>query len=291
MNNINLELNASLTLGEGPCYDNKNNTLYFVDILEKELHSLNILNKKHEIFKFKEKISSVGLRQNGELIITLEDGIYFFSIEKNVLSLLDKYERNIITNRFNDGKCDPLGRYWAGTMNENELENKGSLYVLDDKLKLKKEISRVSISNGLAWDVEREKMYYIDTPTKKIAVYNFNMRTGEISDLLEVIKIPDKYGLPDGMTIDEEGMLWIAMWGGNGIVKCNPFTKKIVDYIYIPAKNVTACTFGGESLDTLYITTARDGLSEELIKKYPLSGGLFSFKPGVKGIPSYRFTN
>lgn len=145
----------------------------------------------------------------------------------------------------------------------------------------KKMIDDVTISNGIVWSQDKTRMYYIDTPTQKVMAYDYDNETGKISNPEVAVNIPDGLGYPDGSTMDSEGMLWIAMWGGQAVTRWNPETGKLLERITIPALNVTSCAFGGRNLETLFITTARAGMSEEQISRFPESGGLFKIKPGV----------
>jgi sugar lactone lactonase YvrE len=132
-------------------------------------------------------------------------------------------------------------------------------------------------------------MYYIDTPTRAVTAYDFNSQTGDISNPSTVIEIPKELGAPDGMTIDSEGMLWVALWGGFGVVRIDPESGSILSKVDVPAPQVTSCTFGGDSLDTLYITTARVGMHEDKLAEFPSSGNIFAVNPGVNGLPVTPF--
>lgn len=184
--------------------------------------------------------------------------------------------------RFNDGKCDPAGRLWIGTMEKTAKEGAAKLYMFDNDSLYVKE-SNVTISNGIVWDSDKKLMYYIDTPTQQVVAYNYDPETGGISNKRVVVEVPKEMGSPDGMSIDTEGKLWIAHWGGSGVYRWNPETGDLMEKIDVPAPNVTSCAFGGPNLTTLYITTAREGLTEEQLEKYPLSGSLFVTETGIKG--------
>jgi sugar lactone lactonase YvrE len=192
--------------------------------------------------------------------------------------------------RFNDGKCDPEGRFWVGTMHKEIKENAGKLYMLrKDSLIVKQ--TDVTISNGIVWDTDINVMYYIDTPTQSVYAYDYTPETGEIENHRVVIEIPDETGSPDGMAIDAEGKLWIAHWGGYGVYRWDPETGDLLDEIKVPAPNVTSCAFGGDNLKTLYITTASEGLSEAQKQEYPLSGSLFVVETDTKGTESSIFNH
>jgi len=189
-------------------------------------------------------------------------------------------------NRFNDGKIDPNGRYWVGTMAENCSGTEGSLICFRNDKTWTLERQNIGISNGLAWSSDRKTMYYIDSPTKKVVAFDFDESNGKISNERVAVEIEGD-GIPDGMTIDSEDHIWVAIWGGQKVVRYNPATGKEDRHIKIPqAKNITSCCFGGPNLTTLYITTSKLDTDKN---KFPLAGGLFSIDIGVKGTVMNRF--
>jgi sugar lactone lactonase YvrE len=174
-------------------------------------------------------------------------------------------------------------------MSQSVKKGEGSLYCLHTDLTVEKKVSDLTISNGLAWSPDHRFMYLIDSPTGKVTCYTYDLATGTIADPKTVITFPEGVGGPDGMTIDDEGMLWIAHWGGSRVSRWNPNTGEQLDEIRVPVKNVTSCTFGGKNLDELYITTAREDTSEEELAQYPHAGGLFKIKTNYKGGKTYSF--
>jgi sugar lactone lactonase YvrE len=198
-------------------------------------------------------------------------------------------EEDLDTNRFNDGKVDPNGRFWAGTMDKAEKTASGSLYCLFPDLSVKKRETSITVSNGLTWSIDKRTMYYIDSPTQKVFAYDYDDSTGEISNKRVVFSINDN-SFPDGMTVDEEGMLWVALWDGSSVIRFDPTNGSLLQRIAFPTSRVTSCCWGGEDLDTLYVTTARVGLAAEQLRKEPTAGGLFAVKHlGVKGTPTFEF--
>lgn len=289
MRETELVLDAKATLGEGPCWDAEKQLLYWVDIKEKKVNIFNPASGENREIQLDQNIGTIVPRNAEEVAVALEDGLYLLNLETEKLTLIKELESDIPSNRFNDGKCDPAGRFWAGTMDKQGAGAEGALYCLDTDQQVEKKLDQLGISNGLAWSPDNRFMYFIDTPTKKISRFDFDLGTGAIENRTEVISFPEGDGAPDGMTIDGEGMLWIAHYGGGKVSRWNPHTGKKLSEIKVPAKNVTCCTFGGEDLKDLYITTARDGLNEEQQKEYPLSGGLFRVKTDVKGSPAYSY--
>jgi sugar lactone lactonase YvrE len=189
--------------------------------------------------------------------------------------------------RFNEGKCDTSGRFWAGTMAYDETPGAGALYRLDPDGRASLMLIGVTISNGLAWSLDGRTMYYIDSPTRRIDAFSFTPETGEISDRRPVITIPGELGVPDGMTIDAEGGLWVALWGGAAVHRY--LDGRLAEVIRLPVSQPTSCAFGGSDLDELYVTSAREGLSFEQREAQQLAGAVFRVRPGVRGLPAAVF--
>ncbi|MFG6494933.1 SMP-30/gluconolactonase/LRE family protein [Fictibacillus sp. UD] len=280
---------AKAILGEGPCWDSDHGVLYWVNILDKKVNVYDPRIHKNREIRLDQMVGTVAPRQYGGLVVALQKGFYFLDLETEELTPIVDPESHLPENRFNDGKCDPFGRFWAGTMSLSEEKEAGSLYCLSTELEVEKKQDNLTISNGLAWSPDQTFMYLIDTPTKKVTRFDYDLQTGHIENPTEVIAFPEGVGAPDGMTIDEDGMLWIAHWGGAQISRWNPATAEQLLSIPIPSLNVTSCTFGGENLDELYVTTARKNTSAENLDRFPEAGGVFKIKPGVKGMPAYRF--
>jgi len=192
------------------------------------------------------------------------------------------------SNRLNDGKCDPAGHFLAGSMDMNETDPNGAFYSFDGK-QITRLLDGITISNGLAWSPDHKIFYYIDTPTREVNAFDYDVATGQIANPRVAIHIPESLGWPDGMTSDTDGNLWIAMWAGAQITKWNPNTGKLLEQIPLPAFQTSSCVFGGEDMNELYVTSARKGMSEENLKKYPLSGGLFKVETKVTGMPTFEF--
>lgn len=285
---VQLVVDAKATLGEGPTWDHRTQQLYWVDIVEKKIHIYDPKKNETSQIPVDHQIGAVVVRESGGFIAATENGFYAIN-EQGEQTLIVDPEKDLPHNRFNDGKCDPVGRFWAGTMHFDEDKPTGSLYVLDRDLTVRKMLTGITISNGLAWTSDQKTMYYIDSPTKQVAAFDFDLETGELTNKRIVVTIPDGEGIPDGMTIDADGNLWVAQWGGYKVSKWNPHTGEKLGEIKVPAKQVTSCVFGGENLDELYITSARRGLDEKELEAYPHSGGLFRVKTDVKGTESVFF--
>ena len=283
---IEVVLDAKMELGEGPCWDWRNNMLYCVDIEGKKIHMYNPSLNKQKVIKLDRQISAIvpSAKQDTKFVVTLENGFHIIDIEKNELEYIADPEKEIIDNRFNDGKCDAYGRFWGGTMSVNNKPQHAALYCLDVNGEITKKVNDLTISNGIAWSGDNEFLYLIDTPAEKVIRFEYDLKTAQLGNAKDIIDFSEEPGFPDGMTIDREGMLWIAHFGGGRVSRWNPDNGEKIDEILIPAPNVTSCTFGGRYLDELYITTARSGLDVEQLEQYPLSGGLFKVKLNIKGL-------
>ena len=277
-----LVLDTKMTLGEGPVWNHIDQRFYCVDIHEKKIYSLDPATEAINIYTLPEKIGVAVPATDGKLIVGLQNGMAIFNPEDTSLEYVSHVEKEVADNRFNDGKCDAMGRFWAGTMHEQELISKGGLYSFDGR-SVKKHLSHIGVSNGLDWSADNKTFFYIDSLSLEVKAFDFDLETGSLSNQKVVINVDVSQGYPDGMTIDNNGHLWIAHWDGGCIRQWDPGTGEVLQRIDIPAPRVTSCVFGGKNFDTLYVTTARIGLSEKQLKAFPLSGGIFKIIPGVSG--------
>jgi sugar lactone lactonase YvrE len=284
-----LILDAKAELGEGPAWEAHSGCLYWVDIHAGHLHIFNPQNKIDRRIEVGEFVGCAVPRRSGGVVLGLRSGFATLDLSTEKLTRLVNPEPHLPGNRFNDGKCDPVGRFLAGTLNNTEVEACGSLYSLAPDGEVKTLITGTLISNGLTWSPDQHTFYYIDTPTQIVMAYDYDLATGEIVNPHRVISVPPGLGLPDGMTSDMEGMLWVAIWGGAMLTRWDPTTGKLLAEIPFPALNVSSCTFGGPDLTDIYVTTARELMSPEELVKYPLSGGLFRIRTDIRGMPTFEF--
>ncbi len=274
------------TLGEGAFWDHKEKLLLWIDINGKKFNSFDPGLNKHIQIDLPKIPGTIVPESKNTAVIALEDGLYRINRNTGDLSFISKPDSLKSNERFNDGKCDPNGRLWVGTMKMQGNTGNSHLYKYEKETGFEIMRDSVRISNGIIWSLTGDKMYYIDTPTSKVVSFDFDKETGNISNEQTVVIVPDSLGHPDGMTIDEEGMLWIALWGGHGIGRFDPATGKLIGKIYVPVKNVTSCAFGGNNLDTLFITTAKWNMENYPEDQKAMAGALFYVVPGVKGIKS-----
>lgn len=288
---LNLETvtNHKCVLGEGPVWDAGAQTILWIDITEKLIHQYNTIKQELTSFNVAEMIGCIAPREKGGLVAALKNGFAFIDLKENKVQHIINPE-HIPSNRFNDGKCDAAGRFWAGTMALSEEQNKGNLYVMETDLSVKKELENVNISNGIAWSSDNRIMYYINTPTNYVFAFDYNINDGTISNQRVALDLTHENGYADGMTIDAEGMLWIAFFSGWRVARYDPVTGKCLTQIELPVANVSCCTFGGSQLTDLYITTSSKDMREEDLLKQPLAGSLFVVKDcGYKGLPAQKF--
>jgi len=237
----------------------------------------------NKLYLLDQMVGSIVLRRSGGAVIALHRGLAFFSFETGHYVVIE-YPVNDDSVRFNDGKCDPQGRFWAGTLELVEKQPRGKLFMLDTDHKVHLKLENVTVSNGICWTADAKTMYYIDSPTRKIDAFDFDPSTGNISNRRTVITFGDDDGFPDGMAIDAQGNLWVGMWEGRKITCVSPHTGKVIRAIPMPVARVTAVAFGGSDLSDLYVTSAaRGGLPAP-------AGALFRVTGlGVKGVETFEY--
>ncbi len=283
-------LEAQAELGEGPLWDDREEELLFVDIQGFAVHRFQPATGVHRSFDVGRSIGAVVLREDGGLVLAARDAFFLASRDGGHMHRFGDFHVADERVRFNDGKVDPSGRFVVGTMHWEGLEACGSLYMLEGDGSVKKVVENVTISNGLAWSRDGTTMYYIDTPTHGIDAFDVDPESGVVSGRRRIVEIPEiPEGSPDGMAIDDEGMLWVAIWGGSRVDRVDPATGEIIGVVRVPARQVTSVAFGGPALDRLFITTAWAGLDESVRAAEPHAGDVFTVEPGVTGPPPHRF--
>jgi sugar lactone lactonase YvrE len=292
--NLEILSDKKAILGECPVWDSEKELLYWVDVIGKKIFTINIENSIQQAIDLDIFPGCIVLTKNREFIIASENGIFIFSNDNLILKKLCDPEKDLISNRFNDGKCDALGRFWVGTTSNYEEDKVGSLYCFEKSMRYRKVLGGIIVSNGIAWSNDNKTIYYNDSPTRIVRAYDYDIKDGSISNERTVITFSDKEGFPDGMTIDIEDKLWIAHWGGYKVGRWDPISGKMIDKIDIPVKRVSSLTFGGYELDELFITTAIRGFSEKeediISSSGDYDGMVFRTKTYTKGIDNYRYT-
>ncbi len=270
-------------LGEGPLWHPTEQCLYWVDIEEGKIQRYFPTTKQLEVYQTNSSVGAIGFRLNGGLVLACGRGFGFWSPGQKDIEWIAKPIEQSSGVRMNDGKVDSLGRFWAGSIDPS---GNGALYRLDSDLSYHKILKKISISNGLDWDSDKNHFFYTDSGKYSIVKYKFNPQTGRISQPQRFLNLPNdgSKGVPDGLTLDSEGYVWSARWDGGKVVRFDPDGKVALE-IELPVSRVTSVTFGGTDFKDLFITTASTGLTPEQRKNQPLAGDLFIYRSDVCGLP------
>ncbi len=285
MGSINCIIPIHSWLGESPLWDFDQQLLYWVDILGQKIHSWDPILKKLMTYPLSEKVTSIALRKGGGLIATSFKGFMQFDFTTKNLTPIVLVEKDLPNNRFNDGKCDRSGRFWAGTMDKVHWEKPtGSLYYLKSNGTAVVSQKNAVCLNGIAWSLDNQTMYVIESFLYTIFAYDFDLQSGILSNKRPFISFsPEEKGFPDGMTVDSEGYIWCAIGVLGKILRIDP-QGQITQTFSFPVPGITSCIFGGKDLQTLYVTSSRENMSDLDMQKYPLSGNIFSLETDVKGL-------
>jgi len=275
------------TLGEGAVWDREEGCLYWVDIYENKVFRFDPRQRTNLAYDVGSNVGTVVVADGGRLVVALRDELAWLDPKNGQVHPLAKPAEPLPGIRFNDGKCDPEGRFWVGSMVEQGPAGGAALYCVEPDLTISVKLRGLTISNGLAW--RGTAFYHIDTPSKQVRRFDYDRESGAIAQPTLAADFSAGPGSPDGMSIDEQGMLWVALWGGGAVVRIDPSSGQELFRVDVPATNVTSCAFGGDALDELYITTARIGLSEEALAAEPRAGSLFRSRVPFRGVAAARF--
>jgi sugar lactone lactonase YvrE len=282
-----LVLDAHATLGEGPLWSVREQALYWVDILAHRVHRFDPASRENRTCQLDEMVGVVVERARGGLAIGLKSGFAGLDFASGRIERWCAPEPDRPQNRLNDGKCDPSGRFWAGSESNDKT---GGFHRLDADHRSTQMLAGVGCSNGLAWSADGRTLYYIDTGTAQIAAFPFDPERGTLGERRVVVAVDVKeHGWPDGMCIDAEGTLWCGHWGGWRLNRWDPRSGKLITTMRLPVSQVTSCAFAGSKLDHLLITTAASGLNEEARAGQPHAGGLFRIDTGAIGLASVPY--
>jgi sugar lactone lactonase YvrE len=286
---VELALDARAELGEGPVWSERERRLIWVDIPGRAVHLSDLANGKDRRIALDGMPGAVVERAGGGLALAWAKGFGALVPANGRVESWCHPEAHLPLNRFNDGKCDAQGSFWAGTMATDEPRGpNAALYRLGPDRRAVKMLDRVTISNGLAWSADGSTLFYIDTPTSCIAAYE--VRGDRLGPKRVAVEVDSQeHGWLDGMCIDAEGLLWVAHFGGGRVNRFDPRNGRLVQTVRLPVSNATSCCFGGERLDHLYITTARLGLDERGRTEQPTAGSVYRYQTGAIGLPSTPF--
>lgn len=286
MSKVELVVDAKAEVAEGPVWHD--GAAWWVDIVGSAVHRYDPVTGKDEGYDVGQEVGALVPRARGGFVLALRDGFAIWDGPGCSPVLVAPVEQDNPMNRMNDGKCDRAGRFWASTMEFSGAEGQGAFYRLDTAFDVTKHLDGLAIGNGLAWSADDKLLYYIDSLCGGIDVLDYDLDTGAIANRRRFVEVREGEGLPDGMAIDADGCIWVAFFQGGCLRRFTP--DGVLDRtLELPVSNPTACAFGGDDLQDLYITTARASLDEEALAREPHAGGVFVTRPGVTGTATFSF--
>jgi sugar lactone lactonase YvrE len=281
-------LDVRASLGECPVWSAAEQVLYWVDINAPSLNRFDPATGHNVAMPMPDSIGCYALRRSGGFVVALRTGVWFARGDGSLERRVAAAPYDAATHRFNDGRCDPTGRFFAGSMNEKRDANSAALYRLDPDLRLTPVLRDMMTSNGLAWSVDGQTMYHADTPTRTIRAFDFAASTGTPSNPRVFAQWSGETDRPDGGTVDTAGNYWTAFYRGGKVVQISPAGVVMAEYA-TPAMCPTMCAFGGPDFKTLYVTSARQMRDADELARLPFSGGIFALRVDVAGRPEPQF--
>jgi sugar lactone lactonase YvrE len=281
-------LDIKASLGECPVWSVDEQSLYWIDINAPSLNRFDPLTGGNTAWPMPEAIGCFALRESGGFVAALRSGIWFGDRDGKLRRKIADAPYDPAHHRFNDGRTDPQGRFWAGSMNENRDAATAALYCMDVDHALIPMISGITISNGLAWSPDSRTMYHADTPTRMIRAWDFDPASGGVSNQRVFARFLGENERPDGGAVDREGCYWSALYRGGKVVRLSPRGEMLAE-VPLRAMCPTMCAFGGPDLKTLYVTTARQRREPEELARLPQSGGIFAMRVDVPGMAEPKF--
>nr|XP_013805864.1 PREDICTED: regucalcin-like [Apteryx mantelli mantelli] len=278
-------------MGECPVWEEREKALVYVDINSQKVCRWNAVTNKVQSVSVDARVGSVALRQCGGYVMALGTRFAFLDWDTQSVTTVLELEQDKPNNRFNDGKVDPKGRFFAGTMAEEtapgvRARRQGALYTLYPDCSVVKQLDQVDISNGLDWSLDHRTFFHIDSLMYAVHAFSYDVHTGKIACPKLVYRLEKEEQMPDGMCIDTEGKLWVACIDGGRVIRLDPETGKRIQTVMLPTSRITSCCFGGKDYSEMYVTSAYDGLDEMALAKEPQAGEIFKITGlGVKGIP------
>lgn len=285
--NLEMIVDAKAIVGEGPVWDDASQTLIWVDIMNGHIHRYVPATGEDTFMDVGQHVGAIIPRQTSGFVLATPSGFSILS-EDGTVEHKASVEKSISANRMNDAKCDANGRIWAGTMPYDGASTSAALYRLNPDWSTTQVLSGITISNGTDWNLDNSIMYYIDSITRRVDEFDFDTQNGLISNRRPFIDFSDNEGVPDGMTVDSEGYLWVAFFGGSRVGRYSPSGDHDFD-ITLPTPQVTSVAFGGPDCSDLYITTAGNGLFDDAEAMKNGAGALFVCTPGQTGRKPNKF--
>ena len=275
-------------VGEAPHWDERSRTLLFVDLTAGKVFRYDQSGVQLGCLSVGQEVGAVVPRRGGGLVLAVRDGIAVTSDTGEGFTLTAAVERDLPGNRMNDAKCDPAGRLFAGTTAFDFSPKAAALYLVGPDWSFEQVVRDVTQSNGIAWSPDGSRMYFIDSATQGVDVFGYDAGTGSLGNRRRLVTIDPAHGIPDGMTADDEGNLWVACFGGAAVRCFSPAGEQLGE-IFFPVTQVTSCAFGGPDLADLYVTSAAYRLSTSQLKREPHAGATFVCRPGAAGLPASSF--
>jgi sugar lactone lactonase YvrE len=287
---VELVVDCRCRVGEGPSWDARDGAILWVDIIGGDVFRHLPASGETTRMRLEEDVSAVLPRSAGGYLLTTPRGIVAVDrIEQGApVEFVAAVEPDLPENRINDAKCDPAGRLWCGTLADGWKPHAGSLYRLDADLRLTRVASGSTISNGLGWSPDGTRLYFADSAPRTLDVFDFDPASGEARNRRRLVALAEGDGSPDGLAVDADGFIWLAVWGSGTLRRYAP-DGELERVVPIPVRDVASCCFGGPDLGDLYVTTAWHELDEAAHAANPQAGGLFRLRPGVGGLPTVPF--
>jgi sugar lactone lactonase YvrE len=283
-----LVLNAQAQLGEGPLWDDRRQRLLFVDIMRGHVHEFDPATESDRLHMIGQPVGAVALTTRGDWVLATKSGFSRLDPETGDVSPVATVEADQPKNRMNDGNVDSRGRFWAGTMGMGGLRDRGALYRLDPDGSVTRILTGVSTSNGIDWSPDDRLMYYVDTPTGRVDCFDFDVEAGTVRNRRPFVTIPPDQGAPDGLVVDADGHVWVALWKGGAVHRYAP-DGRLDQVVRFPVTLTTKPAFGGSDLGDMFVTSAWIELKDDARARQPMAGGVFRLRPGAKGQRPRRF--
>jgi sugar lactone lactonase YvrE len=293
---VDVAVDAHAFIGEGPVWDHRDNVLWWLDIFRHELHAFDPSTGLDRITDLGAQIGAIVLRESGGLVLAAPEGFIGLDPATGARSLIASVDHDPAAMRLNDGKCDRAGRFWAGSISHNPVDPEAvsavagtaTLYRLDPNGDVVEVLDGVTVSNGMGWSPSDDTFYYVDTMTLRVDAFDYDLDSGAISNRRPLVTLSPNEGHPDGMCVDEDGCIWLALSGAGQIRRITP-AGAVDRTVRLPLSRVTSCAFGGPTLDELYITSHSALMSDLDREAEPNAGALLRCVPGVRGLPSNPF--
>ena len=277
----------SSELGESPMWDRAAGALWWIDIYKPTLNRFDPQTGRNEEITLDQNIHAIAVRETGGLVGSFEHGIGFIDPDSaSVTTVADPIGE--VEAKYNDGKCDRDGRFWTGSMSNDWVTPVGCLFRFDADQAAHTMDTGFKLSNGMGWSPDNRTMYFTDFGQSTIFAYDYDATTGGIENRRPFVEIPEGQGQPDGMTVDAEGCLWVALWNGWAVARFDPDGKR-VETIELPIIRPTSCMYGGPDFATMYLTSATLLLTEQELAGQPLAGAVFAIDTGVRGVAEPKF--